>query len=294
MELQQCEDMLLKLLGKRGITRLHWACETLHPGKGGRASMGGDFMRMVVVLSGRRRIRVIREGKAVALDLQAGECLVLGPHSWLVTEFTHGFVSLGVVLEARNPRLVLATSLRKDRRTAPLPTAPVEILPGLCDDTTMALASALLAAGPDGGDLYARRLAEAFWLRIVRFRVPARGTARTKANVTYGAAEHFVRDNLGRPIDRRAVARFLRINPGHVTRLFLRFAGETFGGYLLRVRLEGARKLLADPRLTVSEVAYLSGFTSPNYFVRAYRGRYSVTPGRDRGRSAPVPARTSP
>jgi len=276
-ELRQGEILATGLLADRGITRVYWALETRHPGKAGRASMGGDFM-----------VRVVHDGQPLALLLRAGECLVLGPHSWLVTEHEHAFVSLGVVLEARNPRLVLAASPAKGRRAPPPPTAPVEILPGLCDDTTMALAAALLAARTDDrADLYVRRLAEALWLRIIRFRVPVRGAGRSKANVTYGAAEHFVRDNLGRPINRREVARLLRITPSHVTRLFLRFAGETFGGYLLRARLEGSRKLLADPQLTVSEVGYISGFSSPNYFVRAYRRRYGVTPGRDRGGALP-------
>ena len=148
----------------------------------------------------------------------------------------------------------------------------------------MALAGALLSArSAEGNDLYARRLADTLWLRVVQFRARSSTGTSGKAHVTYGAAEHFVRDNLSRPIDRREVARFLRINPGHVTRLFLRFAGESFGGYLLRTRLESARRLLADPRLTVSEVGYLAGFTSPNYFGRAYRQRYGLTPGRDRG-----------
>jgi AraC-like DNA-binding protein len=159
----------------------------------------------------------------------------------------------------------------------------VRILPGLCDNITMSLAAALLDAGSGHSrDLYVRRLAEALWLRLVRARAPSDSPEAGKAFVTYSAAEHFVRDSFARAITREDVARFLRIHPSHVTRLFLHFAGETFGGFLLRVRLESARVLLRDPRLTVSEIAHLSGFASPNYFVRAYRERYRKTPGKDR------------
>lgn len=93
------------------------------------------------------------------------------------------------------------------------------------------MAAALLGVRTDGpDDRYARRLAEALWIPVVRFRPEATGNRRGKSHVTDGAADHFVRENLARPIDREEVARFLRISPSHVTRLFLRFAGELFGG----------------------------------------------------------------
>jgi AraC-like DNA-binding protein len=160
----------------------------------------------------------------------------------------------------------------------------------LCDSITMHLAAALLDAGViSDKSPYVRRLAETLWLRVLRDRTASATPDSGKAFVTYSAAEHYVRENFARPISREDLASFLRIHPSHVTRLFLQFAGETFGGFLLRVRLESARALLNDPRLTVSEVGYLSGFTSPNYFVRAYRRCYRTTPGKNRGGSAPQP-----
>lgn len=285
MDAAHRQQLIERAVAKPGIRAVHWATETTHPGKGGIASLSGDYMRLLLVLQGRRHVRMARAGMSFSQVLGTGECLVMGPHSWLVTDPVEPFVSIGAALEGRNPRFVLAThSYRERGRRVVVPEAEVAIAPGLCDDLTMQLGAALLAARTGvPGELYVRRLAETLWLRLARYTAPADGAGRSKANVTYGAAEHFVRENLARPIDRAEVARFLRISPSHVTRLFLAFAGETFGGFLLRVRLEGARSLLADPRLTVSEVAYLTGFTSVNYFVRAYRKRYRVTPGRDRG-----------
>jgi AraC-like DNA-binding protein len=271
------------LMAHGGVRAVHWITETTHPAKPGLASLSGDYPRLLLGLSGRRRMWVSEKGAARSLELARGVCLLSSPHSWLVTAKSESYLSLGVALEARRPRLVVAGV----RRGAPAAAQPAEvtIVPGLCDDQTMGLMTALMAArGADEDDLYARRLAEALWLRIVRHRPPEAPANAAKANVTYSAAEHFVREHFAEPIERATVAKLLRIHPSHVTRLFLRFAGESFGGYLLRVRLESARALLADHRLTVSEVAYLSGFTSPNYFVRAYRQRYGLTPGKDRGR----------
>jgi len=286
MDLTQRRALFEGLVERRGLHRVYWAVEPSHPGKGGMASLGGDYVRLLVVLRGRRRVRLVRSGETAQLVLGPGDCLVLGPHSWLVTDPAQPFVSLGVALEPRNPRFVLARHVaRAGAGRGVVPHAEVGIVAGLCDDLTMRLGAALLAARTEAaGDAYPRRLAEALWLRVVRHDPPVARADRRKALVTYGAAEHFVRENLARPIDRAEVARFLRVSPSHVTRLFLGCAGETFGGFLQRVRLEGARRLLADPRLTVSEVGYLVGFNSVNYFVRAYHRRYGLTPGRDRGR----------
>jgi Transcriptional regulator containing an amidase domain and an AraC-type DNA-binding HTH domain len=285
-EMQEIDasNHLERLLARGGVRSVHWSVETLHPGGGGFASLTGDYIRLVVGLSGRRRVRIMRGGQAFRLTLAAGDCLVLGPHTWVVTEPGSSFVSLGVVLEGRNPRLVIARQVHRPakRRPAAIPPA-IRILPGLCDNITMNLAAALLDAGPGTSEaLYPRRLAEALLLRVTRERPSVRSREAGKGFVTYSAAEHYTRENFARPLSREDVAKFLRIHPSHVTRLFLQFAGETFGGFLLRVRLESARTLLRDPRLTVSEVAYLAGFTSPNYFVRAYRQRYRETPGASR------------
>jgi AraC-like DNA-binding protein len=284
MEAGQRRDLIEHAMESTSISQIYWVTEMAHPGKGGTASLGGDYMRLVLILQGRRHVRIVHEGQPRSLALAAGESIIVGPRAWLVTEPTEPFLSIGAVLEARNPRFVLARQEFRDRTGRSIaPRAEVEFAPGLCDDTTMLLAGALLGTrAPAAADLYHRRLAETLFLRLARFQPATGGAGPGKANVTYGAAEHFVRENFSRPIDRRQVARHLRISPSHVTRLFLTFSGESFGGFLLRVRLESARTLLRDLRLTFSDVAYLAGFTSANYFVRAYRRRYGVTPGRNR------------
>jgi AraC-like DNA-binding protein len=281
MDMAEGKQRVERLLSRGGVRRVTWVKETRHPGTGGATSLTGDYPRILLGLSGRRPLRVIQMGQPRRVILGVGDCLVLGPHTWLLMEPGGSFCSIGLVLEARNPRVVLvrqAHRAEKNRSTA------VHIVPGLCNSITMHLAAALLDAGVGSDEgLYVRRLAESLWLRALRDRGASRTPDSGKAFVTYSAAEHYVRENFARSISRDEVANFLRIHPSHITRLFLQFAGETFGGFLLRVRLESARSLLSDPRLTVSEVGYLSGFTSPNYFVRAYRRCYRATPGKSRG-----------
>lgn len=281
MEMDEGKARVERLLTKGGVRCVAWVKETRHPGMGGATSLTGGYTRLVLGLSGRRSLRVVQKGEPRQVMLGPGDCLVLGPHTWLLTEPHGTFRSLGLVLEARNPRIVL---VRQEHDPKKQSSTRVHVVPGLCDSTTMSLAAALLDAGVGSDEgLYVRRLAETLWLRILRDRTALHTPNSGKAFATYSAAEHYVRENFARPISREDVAAFLRVHPSHITRLFLQFAGETFGGFLLRVRLESARSLLSDPRLTVSEVGYLAGFASPNYFVRAYRRCYRTTPGKSRG-----------
>lgn len=45
------------------------------------------------------------------------------------------------------------------------------------------------------------------------------------------------------------------------------------------MRLERAKQLLEQKVATVSEIAYLCGFSSPAYFIKCFREYFGVTPG---------------
>jgi AraC-like DNA-binding protein len=68
----------------------------------------------------------------------------------------------------------------------------------------------------------------------------------------------------------------------HACRVFQRHFGLTPGEYLTARRLERARLLLDNPRLSVAEVGYQAGFNDPGYFGKKFRARYGKTPGRFR------------
>jgi AraC-like DNA-binding protein len=63
----------------------------------------------------------------------------------------------------------------------------------------------------------------------------------------------------------------------HLCRLFRRKFGVTPGEYRTAIRLEKAKTLLRNPRLSVTEVAAAVGFCDPGYFARRFR-RQNATP----------------
>jgi len=74
------------------------------------------------------------------------------------------------------------------------------------------------------------------------------------------------------------IARDLKLSAGHLGRVYSRTSGHTLEEYLIRQRLEMARRLLLDPRLHVAEVADRCGFCNPAYFASVFKKYMHCTP----------------
>ncbi|MCT3897449.1 substrate-binding domain-containing protein [Elizabethkingia anophelis] len=48
--------------------------------------------------------------------------------------------------------------------------------------------------------------------------------------------------------------------------------------YINNIRLEQAKVMLQDPGFTISEIAYKTGFSSPNYFSTVFKSKFGISP----------------
>ena len=91
--------------------------------------------------------------------------------------------------------------------------------------------------------------------------------------VTSFIEEHFAEDiTLEQAADLAGFSKF------HFSRLFRQYTGATFYRYLNLKRIDNAKTLLADPSLTVIEVALQSGFSSLSAFLRMFKQINNCTP----------------
>ena len=77
-----------------------------------------------------------------------------------------------------------------------------------------------------------------------------------------------------------ALVRRLRLSPRYVQDL-LHETGDTFTGRVLEMRLQKARRMLADPGcdgMTIGDIAALCGFGEAAYFTRRFRRRFEMSP----------------
>lgn len=93
-------------------------------------------------------------------------------------------------------------------------------------------------------------------------------------------------------IDNQTLARMASYSPWHFIRAFRAAYQETPHAYLVRQRLERARRLLCASPLAIAEIALASGFENRCAFSRLFRERFGMTAGAVRrgaaGSSIPV------
>lgn len=86
------------------------------------------------------------------------------------------------------------------------------------------------------------------------------------------------------PLSREAMAKFAGVSVRHLDRLFSDYLDAGFLETYRNVRLDHARRLLEQSPLSVSEVAFATGFLSAGHFSKAFASRFSSTPSRLRER----------
>lgn len=77
----------------------------------------------------------------------------------------------------------------------------------------------------------------------------------------------------------RELLESLGLSYAHVCRIFHRKFGITPTSYRDARRLERAKTLLREDRLTIAEIAHAVGFDDAGYFTRRFRAQNGITPG---------------
>ncbi len=88
----------------------------------------------------------------------------------------------------------------------------------------------------------------------------------------------FISSNLSRHISLKEIASHAGMNEAAFCVFFRKHYARTFVEYLNAQRLEYAKYLLEKGELTVTEVCYACGFTSPPYFSRVFRNSVGLSP----------------
>jgi AraC family transcriptional regulator len=111
-------------------------------------------------------------------------------------------------------------------------------------------------------------------------RCPGRTFAqRRQVFVRLQRVRNYLASNCHLDIDNDALARMASYSPWHFIRAFRAAYEETPHAYLVRQRLERARRLLCASPLAIAEIALASGFENRCAFSRLFRERFGVTAG---------------
>jgi len=90
----------------------------------------------------------------------------------------------------------------------------------------------------------------------------------------------FIRDNRPELLTLKNIAVAAGIHPVHLSRDFPRYFRSSFAGYIRKVKIERARKILKNESESISTSAIDSGFSDQSHFTRVFRKSTGITPNK--------------
>lgn len=88
----------------------------------------------------------------------------------------------------------------------------------------------------------------------------------------------FIQQHYAENINLAQAASSVHANPDYLSRILKKEYDLPFGQLLTNCRLEKSCSLLSDPNLSITEIAFLSGFNDFRYFGQVFKTRYKMTP----------------
>lgn len=91
-------------------------------------------------------------------------------------------------------------------------------------------------------------------------------------------AKAFLRQNFHLPITLEEVASQVGLSPSYLSTLFKNQTEETFSEYLLRKRMEAAKRQLRDSKHTVAHICEQVGYTDIKHFTKSFKKTTGLLP----------------
>lgn len=141
--------------------------------------------------------------------------------------------------------------------------------------------------GSPAGRLYGESLSLALAVYLARrYGVPNHDTSECRGGLPgyrLRRVVEYVHANLGRDIPLADLAGIAGMSPHYFAELFRASTGQTPHRFVLAARVEHAKRLLRNPKLTALDVAIRVGFADASHFTKVFRRIVGVTPSRYRG-----------
>lgn len=101
------------------------------------------------------------------------------------------------------------------------------------------------------------------------------------------SVQRILEENYQRHLTIESLSEQVHYSPAYLSMLYHQQSGETIGEALLRIRMDEAKKLLANTNMLISEIALQTGYTDVSYFSRIFKRTAGVSPAEYRKRAQP-------
>lgn len=93
---------------------------------------------------------------------------------------------------------------------------------------------------------------------------------------------NYIADNLNENLSVRNLADKIPMSVSHFNRVFKKYTGDSPYAYVMKMRIKKAEYLLRSTELTITAVAYETGFNSEANFIYVFTKNVGVSPGKFR------------
>jgi AraC family transcriptional regulator len=132
-------------------------------------------------------------------------------------------------------------------------------------------------------NLYADSLANLLAIQLLREYSsdklsPAKQFVNGLTNKKLALVLDLIEGDLSEDLSLKALASAAGLSEYHFLRLFKQSTGLTPHQYVISQRIERAKELLQKTQMTITEIAYLLGFSTPAHFTHHFRRKTGITP----------------
>jgi AraC-like DNA-binding protein len=100
---------------------------------------------------------------------------------------------------------------------------------------------------------------------------------------------HFIHSHVHESFSVKSLAAHLKCHPDFLSRKFKKFLGMELSDYMRQARIERAKKLLENPKLSIDDVAEQTGFSDRVNFSKVFRRLAGLPPGHYKSRFVAPP-----
>jgi AraC family transcriptional regulator len=132
-------------------------------------------------------------------------------------------------------------------------------------------------------NLYADSLANLLAIQLLReyssdSLPPAKQYVNGLTNKKLTLILDLIESDLSEDLSLKVLANAAGLSEYHFLRLFKQSTGLTPHQYVISQRIERAKELLQKTQMTITEIAYLLGFSTPAHFTHHFRRKTGITP----------------
>jgi len=108
-------------------------------------------------------------------------------------------------------------------------------------------------------------------LNVIKLLKPGKGLSK-KTPAWAQELKEIIQDHIDTNITLKEISKDLNISPSYLSREFSKYFGElSFGEYIQQQRIAKAKELMDNATYSLTEIAYLTGFSDQSHFTRIFK-----------------------